>query len=161
MWSEIFVSASLNESTINQVLQCMRKKLLINWQIHNRLWLWWQAYSNLDLNDGLRISRTNYWMDDHVDERTNEQMNEEWVPSVSSKTTYIHVWTRVTCSSWYTPYTLAKLQEMASTHNFPHNGNVCLIIFFWNRLRNNKSQGCHIHYGYSYGSGKMTWLIQK
>ena len=88
-----------NKNAVNQALQCTRKKPLIDWLIRNRCWLWRQANSHLDSNYGLRISRTNKWMNDWADERTNKDwVKIERVSAGWQQTTQI--WTRV--SSWYT-----------------------------------------------------------
>ena len=85
----------LSKNAVNQALQCTRKKPLTDWLIRNQWWLRRQTNSNLDSNQGLRISRTYDRMNDHVDERTNK-LSEF---SAGVKTTYMQ--TRV--SSWYIP----------------------------------------------------------
>ena len=85
--NKIFVHTSLSGSTtdiyfefkdkeaLNQTLQYMRKKSLIDWHVNNWWRLWWQANSNLDSNDGLRISCTN----DQMNNQDEDWVKFEWV----------------------------------------------------------------------------------
>ena len=50
----------------SQSSSSIHEKLLMEWLIHNWQWLQWQANSNLDSNDGLRIGHTNDWMNNQV-----------------------------------------------------------------------------------------------
>ena len=61
-----------DKNAVNQAFQYTREKLLIDWQICNRWWLRWRKNLNLVSNDGLRMSRTNEWLNDQVDDQTNE-----------------------------------------------------------------------------------------
>ena len=74
-----------NWKAVNHSLQCTRKKPLINWVIHDRWQLRWQANSNLDSNHGLRIKwpneRSSRWMN-------KRRLSKDWVSLCWKQTTY-------------------------------------------------------------------------
>ena len=119
------------KNAVNQALQCTRKKPLINWLIRNRWRLRRQTNSNLDWNQGLRISRTNDRMNDHVDERTNELS--EFSAGIKRLMTMFENWTNM--SSYHRTYIL----------NTPAGTQCCTVVAAWfNPMRTNSLTVCHI-----------------